>query len=185
MDISCISDGDPAAGTTGTTGTTEGAGEGDVGRGGAANKAAGDTATTADGLDVEGCGVIAGAGDGAVFDVERNKITVATVTTAGTNANVDVDVTALNVIDVVDNSAAATADGLSHQSDGVVAGGADDEVVGIQADRTAVATTTASSGDIGRKATECGIGGTVRSFVVDGTGLTTATTNGLEQDAFG
>ena len=185
MNISCISDGDPAAVATGTTGTTEGAGEGDIGRGSAASKAAGNTPTTADGLDVESCGVIAGADDGAVFDVERNNITVATVATAGTNANVDVDVTALNVIDVVDNGAAATTDGLSHQSDGVVAGGADDEVVGIEADRTAVATTTASSGDIGRKAAECGIGGTVRSLVVNGTGLATTTSNGLEQDAFG
>ena len=145
MNVGGVRNGDAAAVAAGTTGAADGSVEGDLGGGGAANKAAGATTTTTHGLDVEGSGVIARREDGAVLDIDRHSTAIAAVSTAGTDANVDADVTTLNVVDVAASATAATADGLSHQSDGVVTGGGDDEVIGVQPDGAAVATATASA----------------------------------------
>ena len=112
MNVGGIGDGDAAAVAAGTTGAADGSVEGDFGGGGAANKAAGATTTTAHGLDVKGSGVIARREDGAVLDVDRHSTAIAAVTTAGTDANVDADVTALNVIDVAASAAAAFEGGI-------------------------------------------------------------------------
>ena len=64
------------------------------------------------------------------MDVKGYSAAIATIPTAGTDADTDADVTALNVIDVATGATTATTDGLSHQRNGIVSAGANDEIFG-------------------------------------------------------
>ena len=119
------------------------------------------------------------------MDVEVDSTTVAASTTGRTDADADADVTALNIVDVGSRGTTTTTDGLGEKSDGVVSGGADVQISGVEGDGSAVATGATSAGFTDRKAAECGFGGGAGRIAVNGSTLTTTATDGLEKDAFG